>query len=466
MSILNEQQRQRAIEIMQEYLAAAPEPLGKTSTEVKRRDFPLDEKRVAVIEEKLKPLLKSFLDGETALGEFKSGIDSLNKRNSYWGFKGIKGQMFFNLVFKVADDLEECNEELKSAIMAPENEKIASSRLKTFASYIKRLGLEWVDAGNDSRGCPKISSIPFFLSYFWQVQDHHTWPVYYTNSVETMKDLNLWEEPGDLGDAYVKFKHIHEELGELFTKESGKPFNLYTVEHVFWFKGENPLANTGDKATDPIKVKDDKTDEATITDQDLHLLPASYVPPIISILPQMAENDEFLKEAAQRSGITLDRAFEKHVNAAFTILGYETKLLGQGQGRVPDGLAIAHDESYVIIWDAKIRNGGYRMGTDDRIIHEYIQKQSRLLKKRKSLRNVYYLIISSSFLDDCDDSIRTLKMETDVNEVGLVEAAALVEMIDAKLRSPLDITLGSDGLQQLFAVSGILTEEMVREFFR
>ena len=38
-------------------------------------------------------------------------------------------------------------------------------------------------------------------------------------------------------------------------------------------------------------------------------------------------------------------------------------------------------------------------------------------------------------------------METDVNEVCLIEAAALVTMVDAKLRAPLDVSLGVDGLQ-------------------
>ncbi|GAH58665.1 unnamed protein product, partial [marine sediment metagenome] len=140
------------------------------------------------------------------------------------------------------------------------------------------------------------------------------------------------------------------------------------------------------------------------------------------------------------------------------------KLLGQGQGRVPDGLAIARDESYAIIWDAKIRNNSYSMGTDDRTIREYIHTQSRDLKRRHSLRNIYYLIVSSCFSDDFDDSIRSIKMETNVNEVCLVEADALVEMVDAKLRSPLFIALGSDGIQQLFAISGVLTGDMVKEF--
>ena len=103
------------------------------------------------------------------------------------------------------------------------------------------------------------------------------------------------------------------------------------------------------------------------------------------------------------------------------------------------------------------------MGTDDRIIREYITTQSRDLKKRRSLRNIYYLIISSTFTDDYDDTIRSIKMETDVSEVSLVEAGAMVAMVDAKLRDPLQISLGPDGLQRLFSISGILNAEMVME---
>jgi hypothetical protein len=91
--------------------------------------------------------------------------------------------------------------------------------------------------------------------------------------------------------------------------------------------------------------------------------------------------------------------------------------------------------------------------------------QSREIKRRNSVRNIYYFIVSSSFTDDYDDLIRTLKMDTDVNEICLVEAEALVAMVDAKLRSPQDVSLGADGLQRLFAVSGILSSEVVRAIF-
>jgi hypothetical protein len=54
-------------------------------------------------------------------------------------------------------------------------------------------------------------------------------------------------------------------------------------------------------------------------------------------------------------------------------------------------------------------------------------------------------------------------METDVNEVCLVEADAAVAMVEARMRSPREVSLWPDGMQRLFSVSGILSADAVRE---
>ena len=167
----------------------------------------LDANRVNLIENELKPLLADYLAGKVALAQFKFKIDSKNKsKNSeLWGFQGIKGQMFFNLVVKRADDAEKCDQELKSALAVPANEQIASNRIKTFLSYINRLGEQWVSSGKTRHGMPKVGSIPFFLSYFWQIQAREVWPIYYTNAVQTMTDLNIWQPSGDIAEDYLQF---------------------------------------------------------------------------------------------------------------------------------------------------------------------------------------------------------------------------------------------------------------------
>ncbi len=113
------------------------------------------------------------------------------------------------------------------------------------------------------------------------------------------------------------------------------------------------------------------------------------------------------------------------------------------------------------MWDGKIETDGYSMGSNDRTIHEYVTTQSRELRRRRSFRNIYYLVISNRFLDGFDNLIRLLKMDTDTNEVCLPEASALVAMVDAKLRNPLSVSLGADGLQRLFCDSGIITADDV-----
>ncbi len=458
--VLSNDQIQRAVAVMKDYLAAPKNPDGRTPMEVQTER---DKHRVRLIDAELKPLLGGYLSGHIDLANFKTKVDGINKRNAFWGFKGIKGQMFFNMVVNVAHDKHECDSELKAAIKAPTNEGTASTRIEAFANYVKRIGDQHVELGGTGAGRPKLGSIPFFLSYFWQIQERNIWPVFYTNSVNVMTDMNLWVPTGEPSADYLTYKHIHEELGRVFTHESKKEFGLYEVEHVFWFKGGNPYG--GNKPVVKGQVpKDSHNEQVIVSDQEtLVSLLERYVPPIVELLPRMARNESSMREATRASGTSLERAFEKSIHAAFTMLGYETKLLGQGQGRVPDGQALSLDDSYAILWDAKVRTEQYSMGTDDRAVKEYITTQSRELKRRRRLRNIYYLLVSSEFADDFDDSIRSIKMETDVNEVCLVQADALVAMVDAKMRSPREIGLGPDSLQRLFTVGGVVSADLVRE---
>jgi hypothetical protein len=471
MNLLTDDQMAVATRLLQDYLAAPPNPDGRAPMHLQAER---DDRRVVLIQEQLAPLLQEYLNGRVSLEQFKTQNDGINKREEYWGFKGIKGQMFFNMLYNTAADKERLNRELRAVMTVPRDEAAAAEQLRRFAEYVTWLGEQWQSAGESKAGRPKVGSIPFFVSYFWQVQNRIIWPVYYTNSVKVMGKYNLWQPSGEPGADYVAYKQIHEQLAEAFTRKSGKTFDLYWVEHVFWFKGGNPFEeakplpdsgaflSTGASTTSKTAPASVPASVPVVTPA-IKALPDSYVPPVIAALPEMARGGEAIRKAAEISGISLEKAFEKYINAAFTVMGYETILLGQGRGRVPDGQAVDAQNSYALLWDAKVRGEGYRLGTDDRTIKEYVTNASRDLDRGRRLRNIYYLVISSEFSDEFDDSIRQLKMETDVSEVCLVEADALVEMVDIRLRSPLEVTLGPDGLQRLFAVSGIITRQHVRE---
>ncbi|MDP2897367.1 MAG: hypothetical protein Q8Q12_12565 [bacterium] len=230
MSILNQQQLNNALEAMREYLSA---PVGPQAEPPLLRYKAALRKRRNLIESELCPLIAAYLNDEVALAQFKSRVASINARHKIWAFKG-SGQRFFNMLLNVAGDPVECDRELKAALPPPPGEEIASGRIERFVGYVKRVRDQWVGARRSLRQCPKIGSVLFFLSYFWQIQHFPAWPVYYPISVRRMGDLGLWRPSGDLPEDFLTFKHIQEELAAAFTEASGEPFDLVRVEGVLY----------------------------------------------------------------------------------------------------------------------------------------------------------------------------------------------------------------------------------------
>lgn len=457
-SLLDEYQKKRAIAAFEQYLNA---PSGKNDGLALFESYvDFDAKRNRLIDEELQPLVNSFLYGNVCLAEFKTRIDGLNKSSNYWGFRGMKGQMFFNMLVNAADDIEECTAELQAALEMPTSDEIAQSRLRTLISYVRRVGDDLVARGGTGYQKPRYSSVPFFTSYFWHVNGRDKWPVMYTTSYDSMTSLNLWQPKSDWPECYIQFTAIQKELLPLFASHTGMECDLYQLEHMFWFLQQNHI-----EPALPPNVNDPSTECETSPPHKtvLNLLPDSYAPPIVAVLPKLACPDAAITQAATNSGTSVARAFEKHINAAFTILGYETRLLGQGQGRQPDGMALAPEHSYSIIWDAKSRADAYSLGTDNRAIREYIDVKSREL--RRQYRNIYFMIISGRFQSDFSDALQELKMTTDVKEVCLMEAEALLAIVEAYLKNPHDLSLGPDGLQKIFASpQGIITKLTIDEF--
>src|SRR5260370_17166421 len=171
---LDSNQIQSALEVVRAYLTAIKNPDGRTAMEVQTER---DRERVRLIENELKPLLKDYVSGQMNLAEFKTKVDGINKRNEFWGFKGVKGQMFFNMLVNIADDSTKCDQEIKAAIKVPTNEDIASGQIKTFCNYVNRIGEHHLESGGTKAGRPKPGSVPFFLSYFWQIQERDVWQI-------------------------------------------------------------------------------------------------------------------------------------------------------------------------------------------------------------------------------------------------------------------------------------------------
>jgi hypothetical protein len=456
---LSKSQIERIRRVWVDYIAHG-EKILNASKEYTQQE--LDQKRLEIIPEVL-GWLKRFLKDEVALEEFKTVNDGINKRNRLWGFQAINGQMFFNVLAKnsnAGERREEFIDLLKASLPAPDSIAQARNVIKNFVRYTKDLGQYSADA----RGAPKVGSIPYFLSYFWQIQKYEEYPIYYSSMVNALSNLEIWSPCGEVDEDYVGFYKLNHEMLEYLSKQTSRKLRLWDVEHAFWFnyQSENLISSESQPKQEIITLaqKADKSQQAIERTADE--LSDSFIPPVVAALPRLAANDPTLAEGYSISGKAIEKVFEEKLAVLFRMLGYETRLLGQGQGRVPDGIAVSQEFRYAIIYDAKVRQNAYTMGTDERAIREYISIQGDRLRKQ-GMKNLYFMVISSTFTGDHDDAIRTLKIDTNVNEVLLVEVKSLLAMLEGKLRNP-NVSLGPDGIQRLLASSGLLTEGDVREF--
>lgn len=340
----------------------------------------------------LRELIDDFLAANLELGQFKSEIDGQNKQFPYWGFKGMNGMMFFNMLYSSAGEERrtELADLLRSSIQPPEDQAEAKEKIRSLEGFVERLRNE----ADDLRKAPRPGSIPYFLSYFWQVHGPDQHPIYYTSMVNALSDLAIWEPDEDLAESYAEFWDLNEEMREALAEYTGRDIHLWTVEHVFWYWQQR------DEFEDP--------------EPPGGVLPDSYIPPIVSILPDLAGNTDDIQEIVEDTGNSVETLFENRLARAFRMLGFDVEEMGQGSGRNPDGIAKTHMHNYAIIYDAKSRQDGYSIGvSDERQFQDYINREVPSLRA-EGFRNIYFAAISGEFTEDRRDAIRTLKISTDI----------------------------------------------------
>jgi hypothetical protein len=154
------------------------------------------------------------------------------------------------------------------------------------------------------------------------------------------------------------------------------------------------------------------------------------------------------------------KEFEKDVNIAFQMLGFEVADYGQGTGRNPDGIAKENQYRYAILIDSKSRKDGYKVGTEDRKFIEYIKTFREPLRK-SGFTNIYFLVVSSGFESVSAKSIKNIKVETQVSTT-LLTSRLLLRLLSNKIRMPRLFDLKK--FQELLIEDGEITEKKINKF--
>lgn len=376
-------------------------------------------KRDEVAEEELQPLIDDFRSGEVDVVEFRNRNNGLNKQHPLWGFDGFVGGMHFNKLLKAVPEESELREKLRNVIQPPENEADAHETIDAFAEYTQRL------KENDLDSDPFPKSTIFFLSYFWHVQQSTDWPLYYPTTEQYLKEEGLFEMEESYGASYVDFIATMDDLREEASTWLEAPVEYRDISNAIYWHEE----------LDESEIEEEGTSGGGEETETFVNGDKPYLPPVVADLDAVAAGrDEAVNQYAP-ADTDLPVIFERKCGILFKMLGFDTEVLGQGSGRNPDGIAEAVRNDYAVIYDAKKREEGYRIGRDDRTIREYIETHTRRLRDQGK-RHIYFAIVSSSFRDTEESTLRDLRTNTDIDNIVLLKANVLQELLRMRLEEP------------------------------
>src|ERR1017187_3345918 len=452
---MNSAQKERLLEYLKEFLAHPF--INSEGSEEPFQEF--QEKRILAILE-LNSLITDFLSEKINLKDFKEKHDLACRKFPFWGFGGTSGQMQLNQLVKnvVGDDKELV---FRKSLLVPKTEKEAAEKIDSFTAYIseKRSARS---AGTNALSMPRVASVAYVLSYFWEIQNKSLWPVSYNSSKRVLDELGLLAGKQETaGQNYVWYVGVINEIASWY-----KANVSFSIKNPFWIV-EHVLFRQFVKSSPNNRILTDEAPSETKVEPKigknklLNEVANEWLPPIIADLCDLALNKE--TEWSKRNNLKADKAFEKKVRFAFTLLGYEAVELGQGKGRGSDGFAIslnANDSDYAIIYDAKARDDKFSVGTNDREIYEYIKNPPEELKKRR-LRPICFLIISSQFDESQTSLNRIIDVDSRTNtRVVMISASDLLFVIEEKLKN---FELDHPRIRQLFVATGILTRDKIVE---
>lgn len=420
--MISENTEKQIVKIWNDFLKSNKKVYDKKGNLIKD----IDESRIDSIKD-IKDILDIFMTGDYSVNEFKTALDSYNKRNNYWGFTAAKGQMFFNQLTKTNESsLDKLTELLKEVIIEPINLEDALQKIDKLEKFSNAI----FKTAPDKRKAPNPASVGYFLSYFWQIYNHEKWPVFYTSLINGFKELNIWNDYPTQKENYKFFYNLNQEIKSVLKTNANRDISNWEVEHSFW-------NFTGNPNVEYKKVKHEVPVEVPIEQEEIMSLKANFELKDY-LIPKIA-NLVSLGNETEKSSSAKGSEFEKMVGEIFKLLDFEIDVLGQGTGRNPDIIIKFREENIAFIVDAKAYSSGYSLGIDDRAIKEYIHNYCPKLQK-DGYKKIGFIIVSNSFKSSFDSFINDITWNTDIKRFVLLTSEALLYLLAYKTKDKISLS--------------------------
>lgn len=444
--MLTDNTQKKIFEIWDNYIKTNKTVLDKKGNVIND----IDESRLNSIEE-IKKLIALFLKGDLNVYEFKTSLDSYNKRNNLWGFTATKGQMFFNQLTKTNEQsIDKLTALLKQTITEPKDLKDALSKIDTLEKFARNI----FDKAKDKRKAPNPGSVGYFLSYFWQIHNNQKWPIIYTSLTTAYTELGIWKDHQTQKEDYEFFYNLNEEIKSVLKSHVKREITNWDAEHSFW-------NFTGKPVVGYKKAKQEGTADTTTATkvEEVKMIKANFeiadylIPKVAKLIELGGETD---KSAAAKGS-----QYEKLVSEIFKQLDFEVETLGQGTGRNPDAIIKYREENTAFIIDAKAYSNGYNLGIDDRAIKEYINHYCPKLQK-EGYKKIGFIIVCNSFNSNLDSFINDITWNTDIKRFILLTSEALLYLLAYKTKDKLNL---SSMIESFVSFGNVVTAQNVIEEF-
>lgn len=164
----------------------------------------LEQRREEVVPQ-IRELLAGLLAGSTEIERFRAEFDRRSRAEwSTFGLGGFGGGMVLNKLVKHVPDHATLTAKLKDALRAPVDEAEAERQIREFLDYLAALETTNVTTAIK----PDMSRVPFFVPFWWHIQNPQAWPIYYKSTRAAFIATGVFEEAAEIADQYTRFRRV------------------------------------------------------------------------------------------------------------------------------------------------------------------------------------------------------------------------------------------------------------------
>lgn len=244
----------------------------------------LDEQRVVDQQEMLE-LLNSYLTGRITTERLRAIFDQKTRKDwNTFGFKGMSGAMFLNVLVKHIVDEQALTNQLHAILPVPLNPQDGRKRMRDFIQFLERL----ISSQQISKRLVQPARVPFFVSAWWHLQATEQWPIFYPRTRQLLELEGLYTASQNPIEDYFTFRDCFLSLAQALGLKA------WQLEHLCvwnaWKRKNEGKIDSSELTSHTIKMN-----VAPIASENVaEVYEEEHQPEAISLLPKAAqeENEE------------------------------------------------------------------------------------------------------------------------------------------------------------------------------